>query len=218
MADTKLSDLTFAEAEDVYDDSVNDDKDIAATGTDGEAIYSNETYAENNTSQMAPVIGKISDNRYLIAAVMNTDNESFVLRYYIYDTSTKEIEDKGNPISEVIANNGLALDNERVQELLSCNDLVGDVNIIDCGKKLLLTWESCTVNNYQSSSVDDALRAFKIAAVVYDKETKQFIDFGIVNTESDSLPDRLRGVYNPSTENVHIFYKSIDVSSVNALS
>ena len=215
LADTKLSDLTFAEASDIYDDSINKDKEIASTGVDGQAIYSHETYAEKNTAQMSPVIGQLSENRFLIASVMNADNETFGLRYYIYNTETNEIEDKGNPIDEVIAGNGLALDDERVQRLLDCNDLIGDVNIIDCDDKLLLVWESCTVNNYQTSTVDTALRSFRIAAVVYDKKTDRFTDFDVINTEANSLPDRLRGVYNPSAGTMHLFYKSIDVSTIS---
>ena len=216
LADTKLSDLTLAEASDVYDDDFNRDKEIAATGSDGQAIFSHETYAEKNTAQMSPVIGQLSKDRYLIASVMNADNEKFGLRYYIYDTVTNEIEEKGDPIDEVIDDNDLSLDDERVQRLMNCNDLIGDVSIIDCDDKLLLVWESCTVEDYQSASVDSALRSFKIAAVVYDKETDKFTDFDIVDTKPNSLPDRLRGVYNPFGGTVHLFYNSIDVSNVQS--
>ncbi len=124
LADTKLSDLTLAEASDVYDDDFNRDKEIAATGSDGQAIFSHETYAEKNTAQMSPVIGQLSQDRYLIASVMNADNEKFGLRYYIYDTVTNEIEEKGDPIDEVIDDNDLSLDDERVQRLMNCNDLI----------------------------------------------------------------------------------------------
>jgi hypothetical protein len=216
MANTKLSDLVLAEADDIYDPSVNKGKEIAATGSEGYALYTVERYAEGNTARVTPVIGKISDTRYLIATVMNTDSQKFTLRYYIYDTNTKEIVDQGSPVSEVIASNGLALDSEEVQDLLDCNDLVGDVNIIDCGEKLLLIWEGCTVKEYQNAAVDDALRSFKIAALVYDKKIGQFTDFDIVDTVSDTLPDQLKGVYNPATGKVHIFYESIDASTVDA--
>ena len=215
LGSTKLSDLRLAQAEDIYDDTVNEDKDIAPTGSDGYAVISHETYVEQNTAQMTPAIGKISDTKYLVATEMNTEQQSFALKYYIYDVETDEIDEKGSPVTALIADNGLAIDNERVLDLLECEDLVGGVNIIDCGDKLLLVWEGCTVPNYESADVDDALRSFKIAALVYDKKIGMFTDFDIVDTDSNCLPDQLKGVYDPSSGMTYLFYESFDATNVD---
>ena len=215
FADTRLGDLKLARAEDVYDDSFNEGRDIASTASDPAALYTHETYVEENTAQMKPVIGRISDTKYLIATVMDTEEQTFALRYYIYNTETNQIDEKGSPVTEVIAANGMNLDDPSVLALVDCEDLVGDVNIIDCGDKLLLIWEGCTVGDYQEAAVDDALRSFKIAAVVYDKKADKFTDFDIVESKANSLPDQLKGVYNPSTGTAHIFYESIDVTDVD---
>lgn len=215
FTDTKLSDLSFAEAEDIYDDTVNDGKDLAATASDPFALYTHETYAEDNTAQMTPVISKISDTRYLIGTVMNTEDKRFAVKYYIYNSETNKIEEKGSPVTEVIAANGLSTDDERVRQLIECEDLVGDVNIIDCGDKLLFIWEGCTVDDYHTAAVDDALRSFKIAAIIYDKKAGKFTDFDIMNTSSNSLPDQLNGVYNPATGTAHVFFESLDASAVS---
>ncbi len=216
FADTKLSDMTFAQAEDIYDASVNDGRNLAETGSDPSALYTNEIYAEANTAQMRPVIGKISDTRYFIATMMDTEEQSFATKYYIYDTGTKKILESGSPVAAVIANNGLDPSDERVAQLLSCENLVANMNVIDCGDKLLLVWNSCTVEDYQNSKVGDALRSIKVAAVVYDKKTGKFTDFDIIDTVSDSLSDQVKGVYNPSTGTAHVFFKSTDVSSIDA--
>ena len=209
LANTKLSDLVFDEAEDIYDASVNKGKDLAATGADGYALLETETYVEKNRAKMSPVIGKISDSKYLIATVMSTEEKTFALKYYIYDAETNEIDEKGSPVTEVIAANGLALYNEKVQRLIDCEDLVGDVNIIDCGDKLLLVWEGCTVHEYENAEVDDALSSFDIAAVVYDKKIGKFTGFDIVDTESNTLPEQLNGVYEPVSGMTYLFYESI---------
>lgn len=215
FADTKLSDMDLAVAADIYDDSVNDGKELAPTGSDPFALFTHETYAENNSALMSPVIGKISDTRYLIATVMNSDDQKFVLKYYIYDTEDSTIHEQGSPVSALISANDLSADDEGVRLLRACEDLVSKVNVIDCGDKLLLVWTACNVDNYQNSSIDKAMASFKIVAVAYDKASGRFTDFDVVSTQADTLPDNIKGVYNPSTGVTHIFYESIKTSSVN---
>lgn len=211
---TKLGDMKLARASDIYDDSVAAKKaDLASTGADAYALYTNEVYEETNAAEMIPVVEKISDTRYLIATAMNNNKSWICLKAYIYDTEEKKVVEQFRPVG--MLDDTVPLTDEERRMLLKGEDLVADIDLVDCGDQILLLWESCTANYSDDLTIPVFLKSFKVMGMLYDKQTGKFTDYSVINDESGRLPDKIKGVYNPETDSVHVFYESIDVDGVD---
>lgn len=214
MANTKISDLVLNRASDVYDASAVSGKDGDPVGADAYARDQFDTYLEETTAEVIPVIGKISDTRYLIATAADSDyGLSFnCLRCYIYDTQTQTVVDQFSPASsyESVAD----LSAEERTEFYRSQDLVANIDVIDCGEKLLLIWEAGILDYTDDITVPQFLNSFKVMGMLYDKSTGKFSDFSVIDDESGKLPDKISGVYNEETKTVDVFYESIDVSDI----
>lgn len=216
FANTKLSDMKLAQASDIYDSSVVTDKAGEAVGSDGAAHGTNETYEETNAAEIIPVMAKISGNRYMIANAVNSEDDMLCLTTYIYDTEEHKVVKKSHPASEFANSEAFnTLTPEEKAVLGKSENLVANVDILDCGDKLLLTWEACVADYSNELSVAEFLKSFKVMGMLYDKNTDQFTDFCVINDTSDKLADNIKSVYNPSNKTVDVFYGSIDVSGIN---
>ena len=216
LTNAKLSDFRIARASDVYDTSVLKDKDSEALGAEAAAKGVKDTYEETNASEMTPVIGKISDNRYLIANALDDSGDLRCLRCYIYDTDQQKVVEKFSP-TEAFKDTDSLTQNEK-EIFGKSEDVVDNINIVDCGDKLLLIWQS-GIFDYQKVedlSTPELLQSFKVMGMLYDKKTGKFTDYGIIDDTSGKLADRVSGVYNPKTGTVNVFYENIDINGVTA--
>ncbi len=209
---TTLGDLQLNRASDVYDASVVADKrDLASTGADASAIYTNEVYEETNAAQTVPVIGKISDTRYMIAAALSDADTFNCLKTYIYDAEKDQVIEKLRPVDMLSDNANFREGDKKL--LAKSENMVAGVDIVDCGDKLLLLWESCIVED-QNAAIPEYLNSFCVLGCLYDKKTGKFTDYSIIDDEVNRLPDKIKGVYNPATDTVHVFFESIDLGGI----
>ena len=215
IANTKLSDLTIARASERYDTSVVSDKAGDAVGADASATNVVDTYEETNAAEMVPVIGQVSENRYLIANAVDDEDSLVCLRCYVYDTQRQKVVEKLDPVCDFTDSesyNSLTAEEKRI--LSKSEDLVAGIDIVDCGDKLLLLWESCIVDYSENLTIPQFLQSFKVMGMLYDKTTGKFTDYSVISDGSGKLPDRISGVYNAETKTVHVFYESIDVNGI----
>ena len=211
---TKLGDMKLDRASDIYDDSVVADKKAELVGADGKAVTENEVYLEKNTASMKPVIGKISDTRYMIANILDNERDSLCLRAFIYDSETEQVVEKINPVEQI--SKLATITDEEKNILARSEDLVADIDVVDCGDKLLLLWEGCAMDYSESVNVSNFLKSIKVMGALYDKKTGKFTDFNIIDNPGGRLPDKIHGVYSPETGTVHVFFQSIDVEGVDS--
>ncbi len=205
LMDTKLCDMKLAEASEQRDTNINNGVDIAETGA-AQAI--NELYAEENSAQSQPVIARISDTRYLIATMMSDNDNKFVLHTYTYDEKNKTITNNGSPVNAMA--NRFSANAEESQKLADCSDLVTNVDLIDCGDKLLMVWVASTADDYLGENTDDALNSMKLAAMTFDKETEQFEDYHVLDLPQHTVPNQVKGVYNADSKKAHIVFEGLD--------
>ena len=214
LTDAKLSDFRIAKASNVYDTSVLKDKDSEALGAEAAAKGVKDTYEETTASEMVPVIGKISGNRYLIANALDDKSSLRCLRCYVYDTAQHKVVEKFSP-TEAFENTDNLPEGEKTTFNKS-EDLVANIEMVDCGDKLLLIWQSCILDysKIEDITVPEFLKSFKTMGMLYDKKTEKFTDYAVIDDASGKVADRISGIYNPKTETVNIFYENIDVSDI----
>lgn len=212
LGQTKLRDLKIARASDVYDNSIIDKKDSEAVGADASARGVTETYSETTASEIKPVIAKISGNRYMIATAMDDNKSMICLKCYIYDTEKQKVIDEFSPVSAF--DNVESLTPAEKSVFSGSEDLVANIDLVDCGDKLLLIWQSADIDYSEDITIPDFLHSFKVMGMLYDKKTGKFTDYSIINDESGKLADRVSGVYNPKTGTVNVFYENIDINGV----
>ena len=193
-----LGDLVFDESEIVNGDSVG-----------AAVLNSAESYEEINSAHINPCIAQISDSEYLIATVYNTGTLKNTIRCYIYDTArgtvtgTQNLTDAYQPA-----------DNDEKAEFDKCADLVDEVTLTDCGSKLFLCWNSVQYKSNEEMTVADAFRNVKVSGIFFDKETKRFENFDVVECDKDSFNYNLKTAYNPNTNVISVFYETVDASSL----
>ena len=163
---------------------------------------------------MKPVIGKISDTRYMIANILDNERDSLCLRAFIYDSESQQVVEKINPVEQI--SKLATITDEEKTILARSEDLVADIDVVDCGDKLLLLWESCAMDYSESVNVSNFLKSIKVMGALYDKKTGKFTDFNIIDNPGGRLPDKIHGVYSPETGTVHVFFQSIDVDGVDS--
>ena len=214
IMDAKLSDLRIAKASDVYNTSVLKDKDSEALGAEAAAKGVKDTYEETTASQMVPVIGKISDNRYLIANSLDDGGDMRCLRCYIYDTEQQKVIEKFSPTEAFENTDSLTESEKKIFD--KSEDVVANIDMVDCGDKLLLIWQSGIIDyqKIEDLPVTDLLKSFKVMGMLFDKKTGKFTDYGIIDGTNGKLADRVSGVYNPKTETVNVFYENIDINGI----
>ena len=193
-----LGDLVFDEAEIKYDDSVG-----AAT------LDSEEVYDEINSAHINPCIAQISNNEYLIATVYNTGTLKNTLRCYIYNTDTDTVT-----YSKNITDAYQPSDNTEKAEFDKCADLVDEVTLTDCGDKLFLCWNSIQFKSNDEMTVADAFRNVRVSGIFFDKATKRFENFDVIEGDRDSFNFNLKTSYNPNSKVIGVFYETVDASSL----
>ena len=205
MQNTKISSLKLANASDIY----------TGTGLESLGFTENalECVASENSAKMDPVIGKISDTEYLIATAINDESNMNVIRYFIYDAESNRITASGSPVDEILGAD--PEDSAKATALSSCRDLVDDITITDCGDRLLLLWTASTKHFSEELSLNDLFGTFRIAGAFFNKRTHTFEKFDIADTKEAILPANIKSVYNSDTGSVHIFYETVDTSSVS---
>ena len=209
---TKLSDLELARASDVYDNTLLREKDIAEVGAEAAARGIADTYVQETADQMKPVIAQISDDRYMIATSLDDADNMICLHCYIYDAAQQKVVEDFNPVRK-FAHAGELSDSEQYLFRKS-DDLVANIRLVDCGEKLLLLWESATMDYTDNVSMPQFLNSFKVMGMLYDKSTGEFTDYSVIHSAENRLPDKISAVYNPSSDTVSVFFESMDISGV----
>lgn len=187
-----------------------DESKIVNSGAVGAASLTGvESYEEINSARINPCIAKISDTEYLIATVYNTGTRKNTLRCYIYNTASDTVTYAKNLTDAYQPD-----DNEVKNEFEKCADLVDEVTLTDCGNKLFLCWNSIQYKTNDAMSMADAFRNVRISGIFFDKQTKSFENFDVVDCDKNSYNYNLKTVYNPNTEAISVFYETVDASSL----
>ena len=198
LGSTTLGDLVFDESKIVQSDSV------------GAAVLdSAENYEEINSAHINPCISQISDTEYLIATVYNTSTHKNTLRYYIYDVEADTVTEAINLIDAY-----QPADSEEATAFEKCADLVDEVCVTDCGDKLFLCWNSIQYTSGDDIAMADAFRNVRISGIFFDKASKKFENFDVIECDENSFNFNLKSIYNPNTKTVGVFYETVDASSL----
>ncbi len=191
-------------------DLVFDESEIKTDNSVGAAVLdSKEIYDEINSAHINPCIEQISANEYLIATVYNTGTRKNALRCYIYNTATDTVTYAKN-----LTDAYQPADNTEKAEFDKCADLVDEVTLTDCGDKIFLCWNSIQFKSNEEVTIADAFRNVKISGIFFDKATKSFENFDVIESDEDSYNYYLKTAYNPNTNVISVFYETVDASSL----
>ena len=152
---------------------------------------------------------QISDTEYLIATVYNTGTQKNTLRCYIYNTASDAVTYARN-----LTDAYQPADNAEKAEFDKCADLVDEVTLTDCGDKLFLCWNSIQYTSGDDIAMADAFRNVRISGIFFDKATKSFENFDVIESDRNSYNYNLKTAYNPGTNMISVFYETVDASSL----
>ena len=179
------------------------------------AVLQHELVISKSPAMINPSVIEIKDGVYLATMVVSVEEEELEvnkhrLYYFIYDENEDKVVENGfvmDKYLEDMAKNGL--------RAAIRDNLDTDVQMVDCGEDILITWTK--VGNPLKADSDnlDLVKNIGIATLYYNKTSGEFHDFSMITSDIENeVYVRPRIVYDDVSGLSQLFYEKLNVSTL----
>lgn len=180
-----------------------------------------EVVVSDSEALVNPSITSLEDGKYMILSVIADENsgesegaeKTQKLYYLIYDEKTNSVIEEGFVIDKMISDvvsRGRSLSFDEIRDTYD-----NDVQVIDCGEDLIITWTKLQKGIHESEDNLDILKSIGIASIKYNKETGRFYNYKYIHSEEDNtIYIHPKTVYNSQTGLTQLFYEKMNLTGV----
>ena len=181
------------------------------------SLVENEFVIGDSDTLVSPSVIPINDGKYMITTIISEEIDGETkhkLFYIIYDEESGGVTEYGYVLDKLI--NDLQMKN-RDSSLVSqqLDSLDSDVQMIDCGEDILITWTKLSKKITNDTDNLEILKAMGIASIYYNKADGYFHDYSMVTSDNpNEIYINPKTAYNSETGLTQMFYEILNLENV----